>query len=143
MTIRTQIAAVSLAAVVLLAASPACAADVQAEAQAAVGSAVPRFSEMAKKTARGSLYVFGGLLAMLALVRRFKGAENTKTAQAITLLARRSMGNRSSLLLVQVEGRKLLLAQSADSISLLTPLEPAFEISDSFESDTLRLAQGG
>ncbi|MSR46776.1 MAG: hypothetical protein EXS13_06915 [Planctomycetes bacterium] len=69
----------------------------------------------------GAVLVVGGLLAALPFAtRRFATAARGRGA--IELLETRPLGGRRSLLLIQVEGRRLLLGASEHGLALVTEL---------------------
>ena len=89
-----------------------------------IGSAVPEFGAMAKKTT----YSFAALTLLFLLVtgtfKRFaKQRGTTKSEHEIELLARKPVGQRQSLLLVSVSGQRFLLAQGTDEIRLISDLD--------------------
>jgi flagellar biosynthetic protein FliO len=76
-----------------------------------------------------------GLLALAAWVLR-RNAPSRRTRQAVTVETAVSLGDRRSLVIVGVEGRRLLLGLTPGSISLVTELGTSF-------TDTLRASIDG
>ncbi len=71
----------------------------------------------------GALLVVGGLLVALpAVVRRL--APVVQGGRAIEVMESRALGGRRSLLIVRIEGRRLLLGASESGLALLTTLDP-------------------
>jgi flagellar protein FliO/FliZ len=76
-----------------------------------------------------------GLLAVAAWVLR-RNVSSRRTGQAVTVETAVSLGDRRSLVIVGVEGRRLLLGLTPGSISLVTELGTSF-------TDTLRASIDG
>lgn len=72
----------------------------------------------------GALLVVGGLLAALPLVAKRVGAV-TRGRGAITVVETRPLGGRRALLLVEVEGRKVLIGSAEAGLALLCQLDGA------------------
>jgi flagellar biosynthetic protein FliO len=74
----------------------------------------------------GALLVVGGLLFFLpSLLQRFGGlAARARGARRIEIVESRPLGGRRSLLLVEVEGRRLLLGASEAGLAPLAELGP-------------------
>ncbi|MCB0324004.1 MAG: FliO/MopB family protein [Bdellovibrionales bacterium] len=74
---------------------------------------------------KNAIYFFAALLAGLSLLKRFKGKSvEQQGEELIELCGRRPLGPRSGLLVVAVEGRRLLLAQNGDEVRLVADLTP-------------------
>jgi flagellar biosynthetic protein FliO len=76
-----------------------------------------------------------GLLALAAWLLR-RHAPSRRTRQAVTVETAVSLGDRRSLVIVGVEGRRLLLGLTPGSVSLVTELGASF-------SDTLNASIDG
>lgn len=70
----------------------------------------------------GSLVVLALLAASLWLLRR--GTLNRRTTGAITIETAVPLGERRSLVIVSVEGRRLLIGLTPASVSFVTNLDP-------------------
>lgn len=93
--------------------------------QDAVGQAVPDFNSAARSTTKSFMFVISVLLIGLAAFKKFSRKNAESNGQdAIELVAKRSLGSRSFLLVAKIEGRKFLLAQNGDDVSLLSELDP-------------------
>jgi hypothetical protein len=88
-----------------------------------IGSEVPSIRTAAERTAKGVIYAAALIILAASLIKRFRKTEGA--ANPFHLLGRRAFG-RSALLLVEVEGRKLVLSQSPEGLSLVSSLEPDF-----------------
>jgi flagellar biogenesis protein FliO len=77
--------------------------------------------------ALASLIVVVGALALFVWVMRkgFLRVGRFATRQAIVIETAVAMGDRRSLVIVSVEGRRLLLGSTPSSLSLITDLPPA------------------
>ena len=72
------------------------------------------------------LIVFGVLAALVWLVRRGPlGARNARLRAALVVEGAVPLGERRSLVVVSVEGRRLLLGLTPAQVSLVTELAPA------------------
>jgi flagellar biogenesis protein FliO len=110
-------------------AEPAAAAAVATARKAKppiIGAGVPELAPLSGQAAKGTMYLLAAVLIAVSLHKRFRAPKNgSVSADAIQLISRKSIGPRTSLLLVAAEGSKLLLAQSGDTVTLLSALESA------------------
>lgn len=82
----------------------------------------------------GLLFVFG-LLALLYWASLRYGGRGTGTrSHRIEVLERRSLGDKSQLVLVQVGGQVMLLGSTPHSVSILSQLEASPEPLEGAES---------
>jgi flagellar biosynthetic protein FliO len=68
-------------------------------------------------------------IGLMAVVARFlsKGAAARRSSKAIHVETAVSLGERRSLVVVAVEGRRLLLGMTPSQVTLVTELERTFE----------------
>jgi flagellar biogenesis protein FliO len=106
----------------LLARDPSAPAP-QAETLAAPLSPAP-IAGLSASAVTGALLVVGGLLFFLpSVLQRFGGlAAGARGARRIEIVETRPLGGRRSLLLVEVEGRRLLLGASEAGLAPLAEL---------------------
>lgn len=105
-------------------------------------SAQTPFQESASSVSQGSLIFFGALLIVFAVVKRFQKTPKTAAAETLKVIARKNLAPRQSLMVLEVEGKKVLIGVSAEQIQLLTELEDPFPAASdsSFEQTLLTLA---
>ena len=114
-------------------ASIAVAEPTPAAAPITVGSARgASFQELATKTARSTLFFIGGLLVVVGVIKKVKRKQDG-AIDLISIQSRKAIGPRSALLIAEVEGKRYLLAQSADTVNFLTEIEPELPPTDSFD----------
>lgn len=75
---------------------------------------------------KNGFYFLAALFVLGSLYKR-RNAKNAGDAgeQPIAIKARRGLGGKTSLLIVEAEGQRFLLAQSGDDVSLVSPLAGA------------------
>jgi flagellar protein FliO/FliZ len=107
------------------------------------------FQQSATTVSQGSLLFFGALLVVLAVVKRFQKQGGVKKEETISILSRKALAPRQALLLVEVEGKKVLLGVSPEQIQLITEFEepmqfhegrPEEERTRSFDQTLLTIA---
>lgn len=76
----------------------------------------------AEKMAKGLALTVGGLLAAAKLVKHFSKKDSGLDANRIQILSRKALGPRSEVVLVSVDGVKLLLSSTAEETHLLSEL---------------------
>ena len=94
-----------------------------------LGVAAPSFGPVLLRVG-GALVVILILIAGIAMLyRRWLGRESSGVGgSAIRVLNRASLGRRSSLLLVEVDGRRILVGSTATSLSALSEWEEPEEL---------------
>ncbi len=118
--------------------------------QAQIGTSVPEFGMLARKTA----FSLAGLTLFFLLVtgtfKRFAKSRGTlRSEHEIEVIARRPVGQRQALLVVAVDGRKFLLSQGTEDIRLVSELEAADPFANALDEgfeligDTRRVANKG
>ena len=88
-----------------------------------IGSSVPKTSDFIQKGTKGIIYCLGLLILAYGLKRKMHGKTAHEKDNPITVLARKSLGQRCSLVLVDVDGKRLLLSHSFDCLSLISELD--------------------
>lgn len=83
------------------------------------------------RASKGFLYVLGILLLAFALYKKFSGKRGAHALVDIEVLARKAVSPKHALLIVTVEGERLLLAQGTETLSFVTKLST----SSSFRSE--------
>ncbi|MFN8392308.1 MAG: flagellar biosynthetic protein FliO [Bdellovibrionota bacterium] len=91
----------------------------------AVGSEVPKIEALSQKSmlGLGSMMVMF-LLAVGAYKKVMEKRGGQPTVNQIQILSKKPVGPRHALLLVEVEGQRFFLAQTAETMNLIAPLEP-------------------
>lgn len=84
-----------------------------------VGQNVSQFSELASKTMKGLLYCIGVLFLGAGLYRRFGLPSHGQMSNSIEILSQKIIAPKMNLLLVRVEGQKMLLATTPTEVRLL------------------------
>ncbi len=88
-----------------------------------VGADVPSTQALGSSVAKGLLYCLGVFLFGASIFKRFYSKrKNGAQLEHIQIIAKKSLGPRAHLLIVQVNGANLLLSQSGDNISLISSL---------------------
>lgn len=86
------------------------------------------FKSLTSKTTKGFVYTAIFFLLALSLYRKYGTRSDAGLKQgAIQVLARKQIGSRTALLMIQAEERKFLLAQNGDQLALLSDLSFGFE----------------
>ncbi len=94
-----------------------------------VGSAVPSARGLASNIMKGTLYCIGALLLVFALIKRFGPQENCGE-NPISILAKRSVGSKNSLILIEVFDQKFIVGATGENLSLITAIEQKSEFSE-------------
>lgn len=94
--------------------------NVESQQALVVGQNVAQFSELASKTMKGLLYCIGVLFLGAGLYRRFGLQRHGQVSNPIEILSQRIIAPRMNLLLVRVEGQKMLLATTPTDVRLLS-----------------------
>lgn len=89
----------------------------------AVGKEVFNLSESANSVARSGLTFLAVLLFGFGVWRKIEQRRNPQKISPIQVLSRTPVGPRAVLLIVEVEGKRLLLSQTPDQLSLVTELK--------------------
>ena len=114
------------------AAEPATSADTApkqiSQPAMVIGQNAANFEESAKNAAKMGFYFLAALVLGASLIKRWQRRGTTLENGRIQILSRRGVAPKSSLLLVEVDGHKVLLAECAEDVKLLTAFEgsPAF-----------------
>jgi flagellar biogenesis protein FliO len=106
-----------------------------------VGSDVPKSTEMAERFVKGLIYCIVVFVVLSYLNNYLRSKKESSSANAIDLISRRAIGNRMSLLLVEVEGKKFFLSQTNDMVQMLAPLSDPLGLSEGFTDDTDCISQ--
>ncbi len=97
-----------------------------------VGQDVARFSDSANSSARNAMYFFAVLLAGFGLWKHFQQKKGVP-ASTMKIIGRTSVGPRAALVLAEVEGRRFLLSQTPDRLSLISELDSRAGSSANFQ----------
>lgn len=89
---------------------------------AQVGAALPSAESVASKIMKGTLYCIGALLLVFAAIRRF-APQSGKEDNPIQIIARRSLGQKNSLLLIEVFEQKFIVGATGETLSLITAID--------------------
>src|SRR5262249_37558244 len=89
-----------------------------------VGQDLSSLGETAGSTAKSAMYFFAILLCGLGLWKHFLQKKGG-TESSMRVISRTSVGPRAALVLAEVEGRRFLLSQSPDRLSLISELSLA------------------
>ncbi len=101
-----------------------------------VGSDVPKTTDMAESFVKGLIYCIVVFVLLSYLNTYVKNKNETSSNKSIDLIARKTIGNRMSLLLVEVEGQKFFLSQTNDMVQMLAPLSDPLRLAESLAQDT-------
>lgn len=91
-------------------------------ASKAIGAETANLSNLSERAARGFLYALGLLLALLAVHKKLRRGNSPAPGTAIEVIARKSVTPKHSLVVVRVEGQRMLLGLCAESMQLLSKL---------------------
>lgn len=87
-----------------------------------VGSSLPQRSEMFGSFGKGIIYCLGVLLILLAIKHKIKLKNTNNPDNPIHILAKKAVGYRVSMMLVEVEGKKFLVSHNGDSVHLISEI---------------------
>jgi len=87
-----------------------------------VGSSLPQRADMFGSFSKGIIYCLGVLLVLLAIKHKVYLKNTHNTDNPIHIVAKKSVGYRVSMMLVEVEGKKFLVSHNGDSIHLISEL---------------------
>ncbi len=104
----------------------------------AVGTEVPGLASLAGNITKGLLYCVGVFLVIVSLFKRF-GPDRISLPLEVEILGRKNLSPKTALLVVQVEGRRLLLASTPDDIKLISELDEPFANSSRTHKASLTL----
>lgn len=80
--------------------------------------------EYSGRVVKGLLYCIAGVVILCSAYKRFFPTSNKGAgSNSITVLARRELSSRSSLFIVEAEGRRFLLAQGADPVTVIASID--------------------
>ncbi|MCB0344654.1 MAG: FliO/MopB family protein [Bdellovibrionales bacterium] len=105
-----------------------------------LGSAVPSTNTLASSAIKGTLYCVGALLLGFALIKRFSPQENSGQ-NPISILARKSIGNKNSLILIEVFDQQFIVGAAGENLSLITKIEKSGSFSDALAEQFAEEAQ--
>ena len=87
-----------------------------------VGSSLPPRSEMFGSFDKGIIYCFGIFLIFLAVKHKLKLKNDNSSNNPIHILAKKSVGYRVNMMLVEVDGKKFLVSHNGDSVHLISEI---------------------
>jgi len=87
------------------------------------------------QTISAVVLVFGLLGALYWFANRYGGRLNRISNRRIRIVEKMSLGDRRSLLLVEIGRRSYLLGSTSQSISLLAPLEEVVPVEEGEDAD--------
>ncbi len=91
--------------------------------QSIVGSNLVKRSEMFNSAIKGLMYCFGVLLIGFAIKYKLKTKNEAPAGDnPIHILAKKSLGYRNNLLLIEVENKKFLVANNTDHSNLIAEI---------------------
>ena len=93
-------------------------------AKSNVGSNVLSPSRLIRSSAQGLIYIAAVFILGTAVAKKLRKAKGIVADELISIKAQRSIGPRLALLLIEVKGRSLLIAQSAEQLGLIADLGP-------------------
>lgn len=92
----------------------------------ALGQDTISFGNTAAQMAKGFFMVLGLLIVGVSAVKRFRGGSSEgNAAETIKIISKKSLSQRSQLMIVEVDRKRLLMAQTGDTLSLVTELSSA------------------
>lgn len=89
----------------------------------AVGQESVNFGEAASSTTKTGLYFFAAILAGFGLWKHLDQKRSSSKRAPIRIIGKTATSPRTALVLAEVEGRKFLLAQGVENLSLISELE--------------------
>jgi flagellar biogenesis protein FliO len=110
---------------------PVCIADTSpgahAPQQSVIGSSALSFGDASSRVFKGLAYTVCALGLTLSLLKFINGRHNVSSPLTIDIVARRSLSSRISLVVVEIDGRRLLISQGTEDARLITELESDLE----------------
>lgn len=79
-------------------------------------------TDLTSRASKGFIYLIGVLLLGVTLAKKFNRKQSSVNQCEIEILAKRALSPKHALVMVEVEGERLLLAQSAENLSFITKL---------------------
>ena len=108
-----------------------------------LGTALPKKTDIAERIVKGIIYCIA-VFALLTYINGYlKSKKENSATSPIDLLAKKAIGNRMSLLLVEVEGKKFFLSQTQDIVQMLAPLSDPLGLSEELSFDMESTADSG
>lgn len=95
----------------------------------AVGVSVPNLSSLATDMFKGLIYCGAAIFIFVSLLKRFTKQPAGDQSNPISIIGRRPLNSKISLLVVEAEGQKFLLSQSPEDVKLLSTIEQNFDFS--------------
>ena len=87
-----------------------------------VGSSLPPRSDMFGSFSKGIIYCIGIFLIFLAVKHKLKLKNDNSSDNPIHILARKPVGYRVNMMLVEVDGKKFLVSHNGDSVHLISEI---------------------
>jgi flagellar biogenesis protein FliO len=87
-----------------------------------VGSNLPPHSTLWGSATKGLIYCLGIFLVFLAFKHKLNLKNNNNPDNPIHILAKKAVGARTNLILVEVESKKFLVAHNYDSLHLISEI---------------------
>ena len=87
-----------------------------------VGSSLPPRSDMFGSFIKGVIYCLGLGLIFLAVKHKLKLKNDNSADNPIHILAKKSVGYRVNMMLVEVDGKKFLVSHNGDSVHLISEI---------------------
>jgi flagellar biogenesis protein FliO len=100
-----------------------------------VGSSLPSFSSLASDMFKGLIYCGAAIFIFVSLLKKFTKQPTGEQSNPISIISKKSLNSKIALLVVEAEGQKFLLSQSAEDVKLLSTIEQSFDFSASLLSE--------
>lgn len=91
---------------------------IRAEQEQLLAKDVPQVDSLAGQLANGLTFCAAVFFLGLALAKRFRKKQGDNGSN-IQIISRQALSSKSALIVVEVEGKRLLLAESTEQLSLL------------------------
>ena len=101
-----------------------------------VGSNLITGEDLTLKFIKGIAYCIAIAMLLFIANAHFKNKKDSFGSNPINILSRKVIGNRASLMLVEVDGKKFFLSQNIDTVQLIAPLSDPLTFSDELNSDS-------
>lgn len=100
--------------------------------QSLIGGELPPLRAKAQEAFQILLYIGAAVLIAASLWKRSLERKRNSAPGGIEILAQKNLGPRTTLLVVEAEGQRFLLARSTDDITLVSQIDPPQPFEASF-----------
>lgn len=104
--------------------------------ESSLGANVITSEDLIQRFIKGILYCIAIAMLLFIVNSHLKNRKDLSGSNPINIISRKPIGNRASLMLVEVDGKKFFLSQNVDSVQLLAPLSDPLTFSDEWNTDS-------